>query len=332
MTGVADRATVRVAVGVLQRPDGQVLVAERTADRHAGGGLEFPGGKCDAGEAATDALDRELAEELGIAVQHAEPLIRVRHAYADRSVELDTYRVDAWRGTPRGAEGQAVHWRRVDALSADDFPAANRPIIAALHWPACCLVTPDRDAVPDPDALFAGVEAALARGTVGAVQLRRADRGSGEWWSLVERLALLCDDHGARLLVNADPASADALPSGAGLHLRSAALARLDRRPVAAGVPLSCSAHDAAELRAAAAIDVDCAFLGPVHPTVSHPGAAALGWPGFAELAAVSAVPLYALGGLGPEALARARRAGAIGVAGIGRFWSGSGEAAGGPG
>ena len=51
------------------------------------------------------------------------------------------------------------------------------------------------------------------------------------------------------------------------------------------------------------------------------PGAATLGWSGFAGLAAGTTLPLYAIGGLGPDDLAAAREAGAVGVAGIRAFW-----------
>ena len=55
--------------------------------------------------------------------------------------------------------------------------------------------------------------------------------------------------------------------------------------------------------------------------TRSHPGASALGWKGFREIARDAAIPVYAIGGLGPEDLEDARRAGAHGVAAIRAWW-----------
>jgi 8-oxo-dGTP diphosphatase len=66
----------------------------------------------------------------------------------------------------------------------------------------------------------------------------------------------------------------------------------------------------------------DFAVLGPVAATASHPGAKPLGWDGFAALRAGSALPLYAIGGLGADDLARARRQGAQGVAAIRALWA----------
>lgn len=48
---------------------GMLLVARRTAPPQFAGMWEFPGGKVEAGEAAEDALHRELREELGVLVR-----------------------------------------------------------------------------------------------------------------------------------------------------------------------------------------------------------------------------------------------------------------------
>ena len=82
-----------------------------------------------------------------------------------------------------------------------------------------------------------------------------------------------------------------------------------------AGDWVGASVHDATGLAQAAALGLDYAVLGPVAATRSHPGAAVLGWQGFRTLAAASAIPVYALGGLVPDDLPAARQAGAHGIA-----------------
>ncbi|MFM9934969.1 MAG: NUDIX domain-containing protein, partial [Novosphingobium sp.] len=54
-----------VAVALIDEA-GRVLVQQRPADRAHGGLWEFPGGKVEPGEGLTEALVREIAEELGI--------------------------------------------------------------------------------------------------------------------------------------------------------------------------------------------------------------------------------------------------------------------------
>ena len=82
---------LHVAAGVIRGADGHVLIAKRPLDKHQGGLWEFPGGKVEEGETAEAALARELAEELGIAVIAARPLIQVRHDYPDKQVLLDVW-------------------------------------------------------------------------------------------------------------------------------------------------------------------------------------------------------------------------------------------------
>ncbi len=49
---------IRVAVGVIKNPQGQVLIALRDNARHQGGLWEFSGGKIESNETAEQALKR----------------------------------------------------------------------------------------------------------------------------------------------------------------------------------------------------------------------------------------------------------------------------------
>ncbi len=126
-------SVIHVAVGVIVDPTGAVLIARRPEHAHQGGLWEFPGGKVEAGETVEAALRRELREELGIELRAAEPLLAVRHAYPDKSVLLDVWRVTAYRGTPHGREGQPLVWMRPADMVDSAFPVADAPIIARLR-------------------------------------------------------------------------------------------------------------------------------------------------------------------------------------------------------
>jgi 8-oxo-dGTP diphosphatase len=123
---------VHVAVGILFNARGEVLISRRPEHAHQGGLWEFPGGKVENGEAVLTALARELREELGVSVIAAQPLIKVSHAYPDKRVLLDVWRVEGYRGEPRGLEGQPLEWLAPRALAERPFPAADAPIIDAL--------------------------------------------------------------------------------------------------------------------------------------------------------------------------------------------------------
>ena len=123
---------MHVAAGVLVDNDGRVLIARRPEGSHAGGFWEFPGGKIAPGETGPGGLARELAEELGIVVTSAEPLITYRHDYPDRVIELEVFLVPGWRGEPRGLEGQPLQWRPLGELADAGLLPADLPIVDAL--------------------------------------------------------------------------------------------------------------------------------------------------------------------------------------------------------
>ena len=50
-------------------------------------------------------------------VRRARPLIGVEHAYADKTVRLDVWRVEDWSGVPHGREGQERHSRSLDGMA-----------------------------------------------------------------------------------------------------------------------------------------------------------------------------------------------------------------------
>lgn len=317
MSTAAVRPLVHVAAGALVADDGRVLVARRAAKAHQGGLWEFPGGKLEAGEAVIDALARELNEELGVELERARPLLKVRHDYADKSVLLDVWRVDRWRGEPHGREGQPVAWRFPDQLNQADFPAADVPILTALRLPECYLVT---DEPSDGFTAFLDrLQAALARG-VRLVQLRAHSLDETALAALYRQAHALTAASGVPLLVNSSPELAQRIGAD-GVHLSGAQLRRCQQRPLPGGCWVAASCHDADELALARRLGVDFAVLGPVAATMSHPGQVGIGWSEFASRCAATSLPIYALGGVGPGDLEMAWAHGAIGIAAIRALW-----------
>jgi 8-oxo-dGTP diphosphatase len=128
-------AEIHVIVGAIGDAEGRVLIAQRPRGRHMAGRWEFPGGKLGAGEDPYAGLQRELAEELGVAVQAARPLIRLRHEYPDRRVLLDVWQVTTYDGVPQALDAQALDWARPDDLPRYDLLEADRAIVTALRLP-----------------------------------------------------------------------------------------------------------------------------------------------------------------------------------------------------
>jgi 8-oxo-dGTP diphosphatase len=120
-------------VAIIRDAAGRFLIGQRGPGAHMAGAWEFPGGKRAPDETRFAALERELAEELGIAVVSAEPFIEVSHAYPDRRVRLDVWVVGGYTGEPTPREGQALRWATVEELAATGLLEADRPIVAALR-------------------------------------------------------------------------------------------------------------------------------------------------------------------------------------------------------
>lgn len=314
------RKLLYVVAGVLTAPDGRVLIAQRPPGKHLAGGWEFPGGKRADGETPRAALRRELTEELGVTLSDARPLIRYRHDYDDRSVDLDVWLVSGWDGEPACIEHQALDWVEPHRLMDHDLLPADRPISIALQLPPLYLITGE-----------ARSEAAFARRLGGAldrglrlVQLRMPGATEARVRARASLAADLCRDRGARLLINGEPEWASTIASevGAdGIHIPSRYLGGLTSVRPTDGLLYGASCHDQRELETARAAGADFAVLGPVLPTRSHPGSAGIGWEAFAGLIEGLPLPVFALGGLGREHTETAWRAGGQGVAGISAFW-----------
>jgi 8-oxo-dGTP diphosphatase len=308
---------MHVMAGALRDAQGRVLLAQRPPGKHLAGAWEFPGGKIEPGEAPLAALARELREELGVEIDPAsvEPLIRVPWAYGEHGLLLDAWQVTRWRGSPASLDGQALQWQAPLQVDPARLAPADRAILQALRLPPCCPITP-ATLTDDP----ASLERAIERG-VRLLQLRLPAWSTDAVRELAARLLPTARAHGAQLLLNADIEGARRLGPGVGVHLKGTQLATLTERPLPWNQPVGASCHDAGQLAQAVRVGADFATLSPLAPTASHPQASPLGWARFGELAAAAALPVYALGGVGPDDVEAARRAGGQGVAGIRAFW-----------
>jgi len=138
--------------------------------------------------------------------------------------------------------------------------------------------------------------------------------------ALARALAAKARARGIRLLVAGDARLACRVRA-AGLHLPEA----MTDDPLALGPKLfrkkwivTIASHSLRAVFRAAKLGADAVVLGPVFPTASHPGRVTLGPLRFARLCRQSPIPVYAIGGIGPETALRLAASGAAGLAGIG--------------
>jgi len=307
------RPILEVACGVLRNARGEVLLAQRPEGKVAAGFWEFPGGKVEPGESVAGALARELHEELGVSVTQARPLIRLRHAYSNRIVQLDTWLVTGFDGEPSSREMQALAWCGLGEIARLQTLPTVAPILKPLRLPVDYVFT-------RPDATVASIRAGLDRLPAGALlRLRLPKLDDFGYAALARMLQPEAQARGLTLMLDREPGLSREL--GCGLHATSKVWPTLTSRPVPAHLPFAVSVHSAEELSRLAALDVDAAVLGHVLATPTHEGQPGLGWNGFSEAVWECGLPVYAIGGVGPADHERIWAAGGQGSAGIGAYW-----------
>ncbi len=322
---MASGLILHVAVGVIKNNKDQVLLSRRSSTVHQPELWEFPGGKLEAGETVSEALSRELFEELALTVQSAQPLIQVQYDYEEYSVLLDAWNVDSWdssyleRNESIGREGQVIEWVDIAKLDERDYPEANKPIIKAVKLPRLYLICPDPE--DNPKEYLNKFEECISAGAT-LFQLRFSNDSHYEKYrSLISELLECCGNNDVVLMINSLPEYA--IKYGAnGVHLNSARLLRFDKRPLDNDYLVAASCHNYHELEHAVKIDIDFLVLSPVNRTLSHPKTEPLGWENFEILAKSIPIPTYALGGMQVEDMKKSCECGGQGISTLSGIWN----------
>ncbi|UCC57266.1 MAG: Nudix family hydrolase [Gammaproteobacteria bacterium] len=307
---------IEVAVGVVRRADGRVLLAQRPSGKVMAGYWEFPGGKIEPGESPWDALARELHEELSIDIRTAQPWLTRTFHYPHAVARLQLFRVTEWLGEPHGREDQQLSWQDPHRIDIVPLLPANHDIMDALRLPSLYAIT--QAGILGVDVFMERLQAALQNG-VRLVQVREKDMDAASLRRFTENVIGLCHAHEARVLVNSDVGLA--IDTGAdGVHLQTAQFMTRNSPPVT-GMLWAASCHNREELLQAVRLGAEFAVLSPVLPTQSHPGAPVLGWEGFAAACRHLPMPVYALGGMKIDLLQTAIGHNAHGIAMLSGIW-----------
>ncbi len=112
---------------------GQVLIARRPQDGLLGGLWEFPGGKALPGESLPACLEREIQEELGVAVAVGAACGVYRHAYTHFKITLHAFHCTLLAaGEPQPLAASALLWADPAGLGAYPMGKVDRQIAARL--------------------------------------------------------------------------------------------------------------------------------------------------------------------------------------------------------
>ncbi len=97
-----------------------------------GGLWEFPGGKVERGERPSEALVRELREELAVDAVVGRPLTFAEHSEPGLSILLLFYEAVVEGGRPIPVEGQKLAWVAPHRLADYPTPPADAALVALL--------------------------------------------------------------------------------------------------------------------------------------------------------------------------------------------------------
>ena len=115
------RVIVEVVAAVIERA-GLILIGQRKPRGRHALKWEFPGGKVEAGEAARDALVRELREELGIGARIGDEIERYDFSYgAGHVTRLIFFQVTEFMGEPVNLDFAQIAWVERRRLPEYDF-------------------------------------------------------------------------------------------------------------------------------------------------------------------------------------------------------------------
>jgi 8-oxo-dGTP diphosphatase len=121
-----------VVAGLIVNGD-RVLITQRRADQALGLQWELPGGKLEHGESPTEALVRELREEIGVTVDVGRIWDLLFHRYEDFDLLMPVYKCAVRAGeTPSCVEVADMAWCEPEQLRNYDILPADRPLVERL--------------------------------------------------------------------------------------------------------------------------------------------------------------------------------------------------------
>ncbi len=128
---------LQIAVGIVWRAgesEPQVLVARRLDNAaHSAGLREFPGGKVEGEETPRQCAEREILEETGLQVLVGAPYSVILWRYPDREIAISAFDCTVLSGEAQAIESKEIAWLAPHELDANEFPSANRALIAEIH-------------------------------------------------------------------------------------------------------------------------------------------------------------------------------------------------------
>ncbi|WP_214226059.1 (deoxy)nucleoside triphosphate pyrophosphohydrolase [Pedobacter sp. B4-66] len=120
---------INVTCAIIVDDAGSVLVTQRSAIMKLPFKIEFPGGKIEPGETASDCLVREIKEELNLDIKTLFEMPSNIHHYVEFSINLIPFVCKIIGGSIELREHASYQWLNPSELSDQDWAEADVPIV-----------------------------------------------------------------------------------------------------------------------------------------------------------------------------------------------------------
>ena len=111
---------INVVAGIIINQN-KILIGKRKDKDIGGGKWEFPGGKIEVGETNSEALERELYEELGISVKIGKELMNYEHMFKTTIYNISFMEIIDYDGEIRNNAHSEIKWVKFSNLLEYDF-------------------------------------------------------------------------------------------------------------------------------------------------------------------------------------------------------------------
>lgn len=124
------KSSIKVSAAIIH--DGGKIFITRKAKGAFKGFWEFPGGKIEEGESASDAAVREIREELSILIEIEEKMFTVEYEYPAFHLVMDCFLAHIKHGSPVLSEHDESRWVDLGKLEGIKWVPADSIVVERL--------------------------------------------------------------------------------------------------------------------------------------------------------------------------------------------------------
>lgn len=127
------KKTLKVVAAIIENNNNEILCTLRSNHMSLGGLWEFPGGKVEAGENFSEAIIREIFEELDCEISCTGEILNDNtHEYDNFIINLICLKCALISGQPKTSEHAKLIWLKKEYLKSLNWAPADIPAVESI--------------------------------------------------------------------------------------------------------------------------------------------------------------------------------------------------------